>query len=783
MAFVIGDYEYTVFSSTNRTVSAKVVDTTKTAYANIPQTVTNDGTEYTVTRLGSCFKNCANMVNPPSIPNTVTYMYSCFDGCSSMVGTPNIPNGVTGSMSYCFRNCASMVNPPNIPNGVTSIIQCFRGCSSMTAPPDLPASITSMGSSSDIHGCFEGCSSLAYAPSIPSGVKYLNYCFSRCTSLVNAPSIPDGVIDMYRTFHECNSLLEAPEIPNSVTDLGCCFWDTAITEPPEIPNSVTDMGYCFAFCENLERAPVIPNGVTDMGKCFTDCNSLTEPPVIPSSVTNIEGCFENCHSLLSAPAIPQGVTSMERCFCYCKSLKAPPAIPSGVENMKMCFYCCYSLESAPEIPQSVTSMEWCFVSCQKLASAPRLPANVADVERCFKKCYSLSGSIIVTNTPTAYDEIFTYTRNPIYVVPMGGADQTVWKSIADQYANVIFMADANSKPALAFTVTRVSASGATAEDVEGGWAHVVASATAYMDALPDGYTNDVGALTATLNGTAITPTWTQVSKTTEDYKVTLVRETWVQITDARQLFAIYVVDSYSARSAVITVKLPSTGVMWDVHAGGDGFTIGRRSTGEGFAVAMDSTFEGDVDVFGSVSVCEPVGDGAAMTLYNGSTPVFAAVVDMANDTFTSAAGNGDVRKAMPMQGVMLTSFNAGSTQLCRFNHTDGGIWTYTVGTYDVTDACVSEGTTYPTATLVIERESVETVTIGNGGSVSALGEVTAHDSGGNAHDLTAKMDAEYGGQAAYPLFISSSVPTGSSAYGLPACFVYCTADGGLYYCT
>lgn len=295
--------------------------------------------------------------------------------------------------------------------------------------------------------------------------------------------------------------------------------------------------------------------------------------------------------------------------------------------MAACFYGCTSMRNAPRIPESVVNLGYFSDSNKK---------------GCFQGCKSLQGSIVVEGTPTHYEKLFKGTREPIYVIMVGNADPTVWRAIADQYANVIFMADANSKPALAFTVTRVSASGATAEDVEGGWAHVVASATAYMDALPDGYTNDVGALTATLNGTAITPTWTQVSKITEDYKVTLVRETWVQITDARQLFAIYVEDSYSARSAVITVKLPSTGVMWDVHAGGDGFTIGRRATGPGFAVAMDSDFEGDVDVGGALS---------------------------------------------------------------------------------------------------------------------------------------------FDGEQAYPLFVSTTVPTGSSAYGLTACFVYCTANGGLYYCT
>lgn len=48
---------------------------------------------------------------------------------------------------------------------------------------------------------------------------------------------------------------------------------------------------------------------------------------------------------------------------------------------------------------------------------------------------------------------------------------------------------------------------------------------------------------------------------------------------------------------------------------------------------------------------------------------------------------------------------------------------------------------------------------------------------------TGKSSMIFAGRAAYPLFISSTVPTNASSFGMTRCFVYCTADNGLYYCT
>ena len=63
----------------------------------IPETVSVDGTAYSVTSLG----------------------YGCFDGCYGLTSI-TIPNSVTSLVGWCFRDCSGLTSI-TIPNSVTSI--------------------------------------------------------------------------------------------------------------------------------------------------------------------------------------------------------------------------------------------------------------------------------------------------------------------------------------------------------------------------------------------------------------------------------------------------------------------------------------------------------------------------------------------------------------------------------------------------------------------------------------------------------------------------------------
>lgn len=86
----------------------------------IPETVTYDGTTYTVTSIGSyAFANCGSVIGV-SIPNTVTTINQyAFYSCSGLTSI-TIPASVSSIGSSAFRNCYGL-SYINIPDSVTNI--------------------------------------------------------------------------------------------------------------------------------------------------------------------------------------------------------------------------------------------------------------------------------------------------------------------------------------------------------------------------------------------------------------------------------------------------------------------------------------------------------------------------------------------------------------------------------------------------------------------------------------------------------------------------------------
>ena len=86
----------------------------------IPDTVTYDGIEYTVTSLGEySFSNSEKLISI-TIPNTVTSLGNvCFRNCSGLTSI-TIPNSVTSLGYNCFEDCCSLTSV-TIPNSLTSI--------------------------------------------------------------------------------------------------------------------------------------------------------------------------------------------------------------------------------------------------------------------------------------------------------------------------------------------------------------------------------------------------------------------------------------------------------------------------------------------------------------------------------------------------------------------------------------------------------------------------------------------------------------------------------------
>lgn len=236
---------------------------------NIPESVTYEGVNYSVTSLGR----------------------KAFSECSSLTSV-NIPNNVTSIGSNAFENCTSLMSV-NIPNSVMSIGECaFRGCTSLTSI-NIPNSVTSVGSSA----------------------------FHDCTGLTSI-TIPNSVMSIgSNAFYGCSGLTSF-NIPNSVTRIEPgSFWNCTGLTSVTIPNSVTSIGYlAFSGCYGLTSIN-IPNSVTSIEfEAFYACIGLTTF-TIPDSVKIIMlETFRDCSSLTSV-TIGSGMSKVkQRAFSRCPKL-------------------------------------------------------------------------------------------------------------------------------------------------------------------------------------------------------------------------------------------------------------------------------------------------------------------------------------------------------------------------------------------------------------------------------------------------------------------------------
>ena len=364
----------------------------------VPESVTYEGTDYSVTSIGDyAFQWCNGMISV-ILPNNVTSIGEvAFDGCSSLT-TVIFGNGLKTIGTNAFQGCSCLTSA-TIPNSVTSIgNRAFWGCSGLTFVI-IPYSVISIGKEA-----FQGCSSLT-SLIIPNSVTNIGMnAFEGCSGLTSV-TIPNSITCIEGgTFSNCSGLTYVT-IPNSVTCIkdgeisghhnlvsyyrgafsGCSSLTTI-----SIPNSVTSIGNgAFQGCIGLNTVN-IPNSVITIGNgVFDGCNGLTSV-TIPNSVTNIgTGAFYGCVKLTSI-TIPNSVVSMgDRTFEGCSNLTSM-TIPNCVTSIGYrLFYGCSSLTSLT-IPNSVTSIGVsAFQGCSGLSSIV-IPNSVNTLgESAFENCVTM----------------------------------------------------------------------------------------------------------------------------------------------------------------------------------------------------------------------------------------------------------------------------------------------------------------------------------------------------------------------------------------------------------
>ena len=266
----------------------------------IPSTVTYNGKQYTVTKIGTgAFRDCTGLT-AVTLPNAMTSIgRNAFRDCTGLT-TVTISNSVTSIGSYAFYGCTGLTEV-TIPNAMTDI-----GGWAFTYCTGLQTVIWNAHNVQDI-------------PLSKSGTPMPPFLYCKnLTDFVFGDEVEH--IPAYLCYNLTS--LKNLVIGNSVTTIrshafkGC----TGLTEVT-IPNSVTSIGsYAFYGCTGLTEV-TIPNAVTSIGsRAFSGCTGLTEV-TIPNAVTYIgERAFEGCSGLTTVTIGNSVTTIEERAFTSCSGL-------------------------------------------------------------------------------------------------------------------------------------------------------------------------------------------------------------------------------------------------------------------------------------------------------------------------------------------------------------------------------------------------------------------------------------------------------------------------------
>jgi hypothetical protein len=307
----------------------------------IPQAVTENSVEYSVTSIGDgAFCGCSGLTTV-TISNSVTSIgQAAFNGCSSLTSV-TIGNSVTSIGDGAFYNCSGLTSV-TISNSVTSIgSSAFYGCSSLTTVT-IPNSVTSIGG-----GAFRGCSGLTTITISNSVTRIGSSAFYGCSGLTSV-TIPNSVTSIgERAFEGCIGLTSVT-IPNSVTSIGSsAFRDCSGLTSVTIPNSVTSIGIgAFNGCSGLTTV-TIGNSVTSIGSAaFYNCIGLTAIAYDGTSAPTIEtNAFSGVNSSFIV-CVPEDYASAKfGGFSVCKGLVhdnaaiAPTCTETGLTEVWHCKKC------------------------------------------------------------------------------------------------------------------------------------------------------------------------------------------------------------------------------------------------------------------------------------------------------------------------------------------------------------------------------------------------------------------------------------------------------------
>ena len=349
----------------------------------IPETVSYNGTEYSVTSIGSRAFNWCSALTQVTIPNGVTSIEGHpFFGCYALTAI----NVESGNTVYCSDNGilfnkekTILIKYPigkpgttyTIPDGVNSIrYGAFEDCSALMQIT-IPSSVESIEDSA-----FFGTALYSNAENWTNNVLYIDNCLiSAKTELGGSYEIAAGTrVIADGAFSNCSALTHVT-IPESLTSIGeDAFFNCSKITAVYYTGDVAE--WCGIAFDNPYSNPLVFAHSLYIG------NTLVTKLAIPEGVTEIKDyAFRNCEAITQV-TIGNSVTNIgNEAFYNCSAITAVYYTGDVTEWCNITFYDSYSnplyyahnlyidnyLVTELVIPESVTEIKnYAFRNCKAI---------------------------------------------------------------------------------------------------------------------------------------------------------------------------------------------------------------------------------------------------------------------------------------------------------------------------------------------------------------------------------------------------------------------------------
>ena len=257
--------------------SMRAVGDTVTGEIQIPETVTHEGSTYTVREIGYCAFRARNSITKIVVPNTVTRISDmAFSACTSLMEV-TIPNSISELGTYVFAN--STISQANFPanKNITSI-PAGTFMNTKITKMDVPEYITEIGA----------------------------YAFAHCSTLSQI-ALPKNLTSIKdHAFYQAK--IEGPLVLENLTEIADQAFARTNLESITIKQISTLGAWVFANSTQLKKVTLpgtmttLPTGIfSNTGFVFYE---------IPSNITSVQHhVFYNCGNLV-AIYVPSSVQSI-----------------------------------------------------------------------------------------------------------------------------------------------------------------------------------------------------------------------------------------------------------------------------------------------------------------------------------------------------------------------------------------------------------------------------------------------------------------------------------------